>query len=416
VKRVKWWVWLLLIALVVAGAIGFERKSTSELPVYTTGAERMVAGEEIYRTTDLKPFTYPPFFAVPFVPWVWTPAVLHRGLWYVVNVATLGLILVVLHRAIGPALRAPPTAVWVVTGLIAARHVSAVFENQSHDLLVFALVVLACRGWAARRDAAAGGWIGLAAACKATPALAIVPMVAQWRPLALAAVAVVGAVATFAPDLLFPRADGGSWAVAWYETFVAGLSVGGTAEGGNAWFAHSYLNQSLSGTLTRLLVPFEGQSEFFVDALVLDLGTTGRKWVNLAAQVGIVGLVFFAAFRCRGRGPLLRPWGEFGLVLCGMVLLSPMSSKSHFCVLLLPALFCSLHYLQHGRDRILGGLLVGSFALGTLTVKGVVGREWGNVFLAYGSVTWTALLLLLATAHVLHHGRDAVAAESGVDP
>ena len=82
-----------------------------------------------------------------------------------------------------------------------------------------------------------------------------------------------------------------------------------------------------------------------------------------------------------------------------------MSSKSHFCVLLLPLAFCVRHFLDRGRDPILGALLLASLCLGTLTVKGIGwGREIGNVFLAYGSVTWTAFAVLLATAHVLWWG------------
>ena len=44
--------------------------------------------------------------------------------------------------------------------------------------------------------------------------------------------------------------------------------------------------------------------------------------------------------------------GEAGLIACGMVLLSPMSSKSHFCVLLLPIAFCCYAYLHHRRSGV----------------------------------------------------------------
>ena len=74
---------------------------------------------------------------------------------------------------------------------------------------------------------------------------------------------------------------------------------------------------------------------------------------------------------------------------CGMVLLSPMSSKSHFCVLLLPATYLALELLEaRTRQRSTLFLWVGIFllvALGSLTSKGILGRTQGNLLLALRS-------------------------------
>ena len=90
-----------------------------------------------------------------------------------------------------------------------------------------------------------------------------------------------------------------------------------------------------------------------------------------------------------------------------MVLLSPMSSKSHFCVLLMPIAFCTAHWLLHGRSRALAtfGILV--FLVSTCTMKGLVGRETGGWLLAHGAVTWATVLTLLATCHVLSFARPS---------
>ena len=68
-KQRKGLIALVALALVL-GVIPILRKSTSELPVYTTAAERLWNSEEIYRLDDAKPFTYPPLFAMPFLPLV----------------------------------------------------------------------------------------------------------------------------------------------------------------------------------------------------------------------------------------------------------------------------------------------------------------------------------------------------------
>src|SRR5690606_14277072 len=86
VQRSRLWLLPVLLAALVAGGwyFGFRAKeSDRELPVYVTGAERMLAGEEIYRRcTDAKPFTYPPFAAVPFVPVTALPAAWQPPVWF----------------------------------------------------------------------------------------------------------------------------------------------------------------------------------------------------------------------------------------------------------------------------------------------------------------------------------------------
>lgn len=418
--------WLVAVAvlLVGVGLVVFVRKGTtkgSELPVYTTGAERMLSGEEIYRPSDEKPFTYPPFFAVPFLPLVGVPAEPPRPAWffvawYLANVGALAwIVAIVRRRLVGPAPgeRAPPEAwFWILTGLLAVRHVTAVFENQSHDLLVFLLVALGADAYCGRREARAGIWIGVAAACKATPLLFGWPWVLQRRVLAVGCLAVAFVVATLLPDLLFPRLDGRLWAVAWYETFLRGVAPGATAASG-AWDAHSFLNQGLSGTLHRLLTPLgEGVGgPFALDVTLLDAGRGGRTAVTALASLAVLGLIGMVAWPSRSVGLTdgalsRRRFGEAGAVLCGMVLLSPMSSKSHFCVLLWPLAFCVDHWLRHRSRgaRPVGVLLLAIFLLGTCTIKGLLGRPAGNWFLAHGSVTWTAALTLVATGLTLVGG------------
>ena len=64
---------LIAIATLIATVINVRsdgaemRYEKGEVHVYDMAARRMVEGEEISRPDDFKPFTYPPFFAVPFV-------------------------------------------------------------------------------------------------------------------------------------------------------------------------------------------------------------------------------------------------------------------------------------------------------------------------------------------------------------
>ncbi|MEZ5962829.1 MAG: glycosyltransferase 87 family protein [Planctomycetota bacterium] len=421
-RRPLWW-WAVLALAAIAGGVAFLRKGPSELPVYVVAGERMLHGAEIYLTTDAKPFTYPPFFALPFVPFVWLPAGAWRPLWYAITLAAFAAVVVLLRRfytadfVLAPRAR---RAFWVVVALLGLRHVLAIFENQSHDMVVLLCTVAASLAWARGVDGRAGAWAGLGAACKATPGLFGVPFLLQggWR--AALAATVVGAAATLLPDLVLPRADGQLWVTAWVHTMLAGVQPGAAADLGGTWTAGSILNQSLSGTLYRLTtpVPAGDDSPWVVDAALVALDPAARHVVVSVGQALVLALVaWLARPGVVRRAPFLSfrdlRLAQAAAVACGMVLLSPMSSKSHFGVLVLPAALAASLLCRGRRDPWLVAFLSGSFVAGTITTKGLVGSRVGNVLLGYGAVTWSALLLLLATARCVRLLRTQVPASSG---
>jgi hypothetical protein len=83
-----------------------------------------------------------------------------------------------------------------------------------------------------------------------------------------------------------------------------------------------------------------------------------------------------------------------------MLLLSPMSSKSHFCVWLFPVAFLAERLLR-GRRCVVAIALFALGAVVALLAKDLLGKRLGNVVLAYGNATWATLLFLLATVAAL---------------
>ena len=407
---------LVLLALIVAAAIAawfpFRSRPTSELPVYVEGAVRMAEGEPIYRKTDPKPFTYPPFFALPFLPLTKIAREQHRLVWYAANLVALALIawlIARLARDLEPML-GMRTVFWVGVLVISGRHLSSVLENQSHDLLIALLVLAGVDAWRRERGLWAGAWWGIAAACKATPLLFLLPLLVRREVKPLVTQIGVATLLTLLPDLLYPQSGGKLWVVAWFETFLSGLAAGGTASAEGAWTAGSFLNQSLSGTLHRLTTSVVTPSGFVQDVALVDLGPTPRRLVILISQLATLSFLAWISLRRPG-GQRQRGNDCIGIaaaVVCGMVLLSPMSSKSHFCVLILPAAYCMQVWIAT-RDRLLGVLLIVWTLLGSFTVKGLLGIELGNMFLAYGSVTWAALLGLVSSARGLTARRSQAA-------
>jgi hypothetical protein len=104
--------------------------------------------------------------------------------------------------------------------------------------------------------------------------------------------------------------------------------------------------------------------------------------------------------------------GEVAAFACGMVLLSPQSSKSHFCVWLFPAAFLADRVLRGRRDPLGWATLGAVFVLGTLTAKGIVTKDLGARINAYGNVTWCTVLLLVATTFVLWRSGSGDARET----
>jgi hypothetical protein len=91
-----------------------------------------------------------------------------------------------------------------------------------------------------------------------------------------------------------------------------------------------------------------------------------------------------------------------------MLLLSPVSSKSHFVVLLLPHMAIVAYLIRHREAwRSVLPFLCASFALNTLTSRQFVGKELSNQMLSLGCITLGTLFLFLAVAVVVLQGRKA---------
>ena len=432
-KRSSLWLLPLLLALVVGGSFYFERqaeKGDREINVYITGGERMAAGREVYRRgVDRKPFTYPPFAAMPFVPFAKLPVSWYATAWFLVNFSILVGLIRWLHRyasAVGTG-RSPPRLwlFWSLTAVFGGRHVVSVFTNQSHDLIIAGLLALVAASWCGHRQlrgAWAGLWAGLAAATKATPLIFLGLFVVRMHWLGIVSMLLVTIAATLLPDYMFPRADGVAWWQAWYDVNLSGLKFGGTAEAPGAWNSHSVLNQSVSGTVRRLCSPVDIPNGSFVvgdkgQALFLNLSPDVIRLVTLSLTLVVLMLisacVLFAKRAVHASGSRLAELqntlglGEVGAFACGMVLLSPQSSKAHFCVWLFPVAFVVNYLIRTRRDLI--GILLFSVALvlGMLS-KGLLGKSMASLMLAYGSVAWSTLFLLLATFRCLQ-----IAAQSG---
>ncbi|HID21261.1 MAG TPA: DUF2029 domain-containing protein, partial [Planctomycetaceae bacterium] len=285
--RSRWKALFLFFAITLGLSIGlsFTRGRMGDLRCYVLGARRMLAGTEVYRV-ERGPFTYPPLFAVPFLPICFLPEFVCRSIWYFCNITMLGASCLLIARMAEPVMRRPrsfrrnrlqpmssdtvATSLdaadsktvkrldrrrFLLVGLIvllAGRHAISPIEYQAHDLVVFLLTLLAVAAWDVPKSWLPGFWAGLAAACKATSLLFLPVFVVQRRFRAATVLILTAAAATLMTDAVFPRNDGRLWGMVWYETFVSKLKIGAAPDVRSAWRSWDHLNQSVAGTLYRL--------------------------------------------------------------------------------------------------------------------------------------------------------------------
>lgn len=428
VRRQVAWTAVLMLgagAVFVGGMVWFIGRSYAELNVYILGAQRMIAGEDIYRLEG-RVFSYPPLFALVFVPFTILAQAWQRGLWYVVNVLVLVVLFRRLNRLLSPFLnhaqdsnhaedsagqglssRIKKMLFWGVVVLLSFRHLSAPLENQSHDLLVFLTSLLAIEAFCLGRARRAGFWSGLGAALKATPLLFGLYFLWQRRWGACAALLVAATGWTLLPDLFYRDPTGESWTLHWWRVFVADVRPGASAGLQNTWDPWCMINQSMAGTIYRLTTPSPNAMNVDTpDVCLVSLTPEWRRVVTVIGQLAVFAWLLWSTRPSLARnlaGPerVFHFLGHGAALLIAMVLLSPTSIKTHFCVLLLPIAYCLTHLLYRRRDLFVGVSLVAFCLLSTMTIKGILGIGLGNQVLAYGSVTASALALYLATGRIL---------------
>ena len=422
-------------AVLLAGVIAAARDKPGELPVYVRAAERAVSGESFYDINDRPTFSYPPAFSLVAVPLVPLSDFGRRWAWWAVNLVLLGGVLVTVWALVRPALGGGETdasrrRLWVwggVTAVLAGRFVLSPLQYQSHDLILLALLTASAVWWTRRTDGRAGVAAGVAAACKATPLLVLPFFLLRRRWSAAGALLLAVAAATFAPDALFPNPDGGPWAVTWYERFVADVSVSAAPDVDGAWETWNPLNQSLAGTVARLTAdPPAGKGRTAVT--LYHAPPAAAKAFTLGCQLAVLGWLAWCGWRPKsddapaapfadaeappgGLTPGLRTLAELSLALCGMLLLSPMSSTQHFCFLLPGVAVIAARVVSDRGDRC--NLAAGLFllAVGTLPAKDLIGDANAEVVRSLGGHTACAIAVLWASGRLLWADRRAAAVE-----
>jgi Glycosyltransferase family 87 len=425
---------LLGVLLLLGFAIPFCLRKHSEWEeVYLRAAGHLRSGTAVYGPAES--YLYPPLLAWLSIPFTSLTSLETRLAWYAVNVVSLVLLLVWSWQLAGGGALEGKTRVprrehlIVLLGMACAIYYTLdCLTNQKCDLILGALMIGGCVALTRGRSFGAATLFGLAAGVRCTPLLwgPYLAWRGQWRAALWVGCVAIGV--NFLPNLTSTPPSGGTWVGQWVVTYLAPLGNADRPPG--EWGSEIKNNQSVSGAAARsFLVKWtreadgsigsRNRAETISPALLNHL-VHGCELALLLASLLVVGRHPFVPSQApssaerRQEGSASpervlgwpRPALEFSVVLILMLLLSPMSSKTHYCVLFLPA-FCVARLAVQRGDRFLWALLLGAIAMGVLSNKDLWGSTIYTLALWYGSVTWSALLLFLGCAYALLRDQES---------
>ena len=382
----------LLLAALLGAAFAphcFLFGATDWEKVYIPAAERLRDGDTLYREA----FVYPPAAVLLPLPALVVPSAywpLH--FWAMNTLGGIGLLLVGWRFSGGRFSWLPPWREGAIALLGLAAGFGYVFDvlvNRQIDPT--GGILAGCWCLANRRPTCGAVLIGLAAAAKFTPLLFVPYLcwVGRWR--AAAIVGCVALAANFVPDVLFPPTDGQPRLKVWAERVFAPTLARDQNPG--EWYAAIGFNHSLSGWTTRMGTAelFRREGKWDVRPLAKPASPGLLKVAVGGAAILLLSIAAWATQRTRDVTPL-----GVGMTLCLMVLLSPMSSKPHFCVLVIPAwALARAGFERHRRLLVISGIAA---VLGLLPNKDLLGGDAYDWVLWHGAVPLGALALFAGCA------------------
>jgi Glycosyltransferase family 87 len=390
--------------VVIAFSIGFCHRTDSEWDyVYVVAANHLRQGVDIYTDGN----SYPPFAALIAVPFSYLSPSINRFTWLVVNLACLAVMVRgAWSLAGGSQLQGPRPAPFVehvaaVLGfLCGVSYLQNSLAHQQTDVVIGALLVVGCLALRRSHSWAAGTCFGLAAALKCTALLWAPYLLWRRRPLAAVAVIIVALGVNLLPNLVSASPSGRLWLDDYVTRFLRPLAAADHVVG--TWNSDVMYNQSLAGAAQRWI---GGDRTDPINPAVLRAGVVGLEAVLCLLVLAVCRGPFRRLTHDSKCGIPLET-AEYSIVLMLMLLLSPMSSKAHFGVLILPGFLLARSALHTG-SRLQWASLLLAVTLALLSNKDPLGEDLYTLTLWYGTATWQTLALLVGNLAVIQQSRKA---------
>ena len=406
---------LIVAAFLVTNLVNTFNKG-GDFDAYYAAGQRVWSAEALYAGSAIAiGFVGPPVQALLFAPLVPLGPVVARLIWFAINVMLLWYALATWVGVLAAPPEVPASApaavspdlgertrqlatVWAFLPVLAiASPLQAQFEHQNLNIVLLALAAFGADALIRGRDAAAGAALGLAAAIKVYPVLALVWLAARrrWRAfgvgVAVAALASVAPVAIRGIDRV--AADTADW-----RTIVGG-----------GWPTRR-ANQSIVAMWGRYLLG-EGPDGY---PTLTSEQTLVFVLAGLTAVVLIVPLV-----RLLWRAPVPRLAEELACVNAVAVLVSPIAWEHYWVAFFPPLVALSVRARQAstsaGADaEARWARITFWIALVCLTVlsRPIIGWHGARLVRALSLMTWAGVLTCITLAAQIAqrddgHGRGA---------
>ena len=272
----------------------------------------------------------------------------------------------------------------ILTFVLSLKFILAVLENQAFDSIAWVFILLGLLALIGGRSALAGVSLAVAAALKVTP-LIFLPYLLFKRRFASAAVfAIVVVFLTLLPDVLLPPKQ--SWhAAIWVREVLLGPFLPDPGNTFQFWISDSSMNQSLRAAIARIIRAGDRSEEYEVAIRVM--GSQGfATAVHVVTSLYVLG-VGFLMLKSRPHDRLIAVEGS--LLAISALVLSPVSSQSHFVTLMLPYAILAAALIKDRATRTTNAaVLLASFMLATATSNDLVGRSFT------GWALWNSLPVL----------------------
>jgi hypothetical protein len=406
VRGQRWFVWGLVV-LFAALSVQYALKAAQGRSAIVRWHPQLLSMENGEDISQRYLYPNPPIMAVLLDPLAKLPPLASALLWFALKVGMALLTLRWVFQLVEELGRPFPPWAKALTVVLSLRPIMGDLQHGNVNLFILFLIVAGLHAFRHRRDLLAGGLLGLATACKVTPALFLPYLVWKraWRTLAGFALGLAlflwpGVV----PALVLGVHENQRQLASWYREMVYPFVVEGKV-------TSEQNNQSLPGLVSRLATHSPSYSKYENDVYtptaydnVVDLNPRVTRWLVKGAMALFALL---AVWCCRTPTAARGGWrlsAEFGLVVLGMLLFSERTWKHHGVTLMLPfavvCYFLGTAAVRRGMRIYLVGSLLAVAGLMASTSTGLLPKEWAKDAQVYGAYV-VAYVILAAALMVL---------------
>jgi alpha-1,2-mannosyltransferase len=331
-RRAVWIAWV--VAMVGAAAV-YAGKADDGGSAFIRWRHQVVDFWRGANIWDKYYFPNPPIFPITLTPFMWLPEVPGALAWFTFKVGLTTVAILLCFRMVNASGKTLPSYVQGLALILSFRPILSDLHHGNNNLLIMSLVVFSLYAWRKGYDVLAGLILALAITYKVTPALFVPYFMYKrsWRTVGATAIG-IGLFLLIVPSAVMGPGFNGQCLAMWWHRILSPFVAGDVV-------SVQEVNQSMVGTLMRLLTPAKGVDDHgyggthYVGNLV---ALTPRTAVLIVKGVSLlfIGLLAFCCRTQANRRDDARLMGEFSLVVLVMLFVSERSWKHHFVTLLLP--------------------------------------------------------------------------------